>query len=83
MSKFDRQTIEARVKEILVSHLDVDENVIKPESILRDLDVDSLDVVEVVMQLEHDFEITITDQQADSMEGWKVSEICDLVERLA
>lgn len=56
-------TIE-KVKSILADQLEVSEEEIKPESVLiDDLGADSLDVVEIVMALEDEFEIEISDEE--------------------
>ena len=82
MKKFSREEIEKKVSEILADKLGVDENLVKPDSILaNDLGADSLDAVEIVMELEHEFDISITDSDMVAMALCKVSEICDLVEK--
>lgn len=56
-----------RVKEIIAEQLDVSEEVeITPEtSMMKDLDADSLDAVEIMMELEDEFEIEIPDEEAE------------------
>lgn len=56
-----------RVKEIIAEQLDVSEEVeITPEtSMMKDLDADSLDAVEIMMELEDEFEIEIPDEDAE------------------
>lgn len=57
--------IEAKVKEIIVDKLGVDEAEVTPEaSFTNDLGADSLDTVELIMDFEKAFEITIPDDQA-------------------
>jgi len=59
---------EAKVKEIIVEQLGVDEAQIKPEaSFIDDLGADSLDTVELVMAFEEKFEIEIPDEDAEKM----------------
>lgn len=57
-----------KVKAVIVEQLDVDEEVeITPEtSMMKDLDADSLDAVEIMMELEDEFEIEIPDEDAES-----------------
>lgn len=57
-----------RVKEIIAEQLDVSEEVvITPEtSMMKDLDADSLDAVEIMMELEDEFEIEIPDEDAEN-----------------
>jgi len=60
--------VEAKVKEIIVEQLGVDEGQIKPEaSFIDDLGADSLDTVELVMAFEEKFEIEIPDEDAEKM----------------
>ena len=60
--------IEAKVKEIIVEQLGVDEGQIKSESsFIDDLGADSLDTVELVMAFEEKFDIEIPDEDAEKM----------------
>ena len=56
-----------RVKAVIIEQLDVDEDVvITPEtSMMKDLDADSLDAVEIMMELEDEFDIEIPDEDAE------------------
>lgn len=57
-----------RVKEIIVEQLDVEEDSITMEASFRDdLEADSLDVVELVMELEDEFDIEIADEEAEKI----------------
>lgn len=60
--------IEERVKKVIAERLSVDEGEIKNESsFIDDLGADSLDLVELVMDLETEFDITIEDDQAEKI----------------
>ncbi len=60
--------IEERVKKVIAERLSVDEAEIKAEShFIDDLGADSLDLVELVMDLETEFDITIEDEQAEKI----------------
>ena len=60
--------VEAKVKEIIVEQLGVDEGQVSPEaSFIDDLGADSLDTVELVMAFEDKFEIEIPDEDAEKM----------------
>lgn len=60
--------VEAKVKEIIVEQLGVDEEQVNPEaSFIDDLGADSLDTVELVMAFEDKFEIEIPDEDAENM----------------
>ena len=57
--------IQNRVKAIIVDKLGVDESEVKPEATFtNELGADSLDTVELIMELEKEFNITIPDDQA-------------------
>ena len=58
--------IEAKVKSIIAEQLGVGEDEIKPESsFIEDLGADSLDIVELVMAMEEEFEVEIPDEEAE------------------
>ncbi|GAA0435581.1 MAG: acyl carrier protein [Bacillota bacterium] len=57
-----------RVKDIIVDRLDVEESKVTMEaSFKEDLEADSLDVVELVMELEDEFDMTIADEEAEKI----------------
>lgn len=57
-----------KVKDIVAEQLSVDADKVKPEaSFQNDLDADSLDVVEMVMALEEEFDIEIPDEAAEEI----------------
>ena len=58
-----------RVKAIIVEQLQVAaEDVVEDASFLGDLQADSLDIVELVMALEEEFEIEISDEDAEKIQ---------------
>ena len=58
-----------RVKKVIVEQLDVSEDEVTPEaSFVDDLGADSLDVVELVMGLEEEFDIEIPDEDAEKIQ---------------
>lgn len=60
--------IATKVKEIIVDKLGVDENSVNPEAnFANDLGADSLDTVELIMELEKEFDITIPDEEAEKI----------------
>ncbi len=60
--------IEAKVKEIIVEKLGVEESEVTLEaSFTNDLGADSLDTVELIMEFEKEFGITIPDDQAEKI----------------
>ncbi len=57
-----------KVKKILSDQFDVDEDSITPEtSIETDLGADSLDVVDLLMSIEDEFELEIPDEETDNI----------------
>jgi len=71
-------SIEEKVKEIIVQQLGVDAEKVSPEaSFVDDLGADSLDVVELVMAFEEEFEVEIPDEAAE-----KIGKVKDAVEFL-
>ena len=55
-----------KIKEIIVEQLCVDESAVKSEtSLMKDLEADSLDAVEIIMAIEDEFEIEIPDEDAE------------------
>ncbi|MEM9771377.1 MAG: acyl carrier protein [Cyanobacteria bacterium P01_D01_bin.73] len=74
MSTFDK------IKETVVEQLGAEADAVKPEaSFVDDLGADSLDVVEMVMALEEEFEIEIPDEEAEKLV--KVQDVVDYVEK--
>lgn len=62
-------TIEERVSNIVVDVLGVDESRVVPEARFRDdLEADSLDLVELIMQFEEEFGGEISDEDAQTIE---------------
>ena len=63
-----RDEIIKKVKEITSEQLGVDESQITPEAkFIDDLGADSLDTVELVMALEEEFNIEISDEEAEKL----------------
>ena len=61
-------TVLERVSKVVVDRLGVDESEVKLEASFRDdLGADSLDVVELVMELEDEFDMEISDEDAEKI----------------
>jgi acyl carrier protein len=61
-------SIEQKVKSIIAENLGVAEDEIKAtSSFIDDLGADSLDIVELVMQMEEEFEVEIPDEEAENI----------------
>ncbi len=65
---FDKETIEKKVKEMIVDSLGIDPEKINNESsFVDDLGADSLDTVELVMAFEEEFDVEIPDEDAEKL----------------
>jgi len=63
-----KDDITSKVKEITSEQLGVDESQITPEAkFVDDLGADSLDTVELVMALEEEFDLEISDEEAEKL----------------
>ena len=61
-------SLEPKVMKIIEEQLGVDPDRVKPESsFIDDLGADSLDIVELVMAMEEEFEIEIPDEDAEKL----------------
>jgi acyl carrier protein len=61
-------TVSERLKKIIVDQLGVDESeVVSSASFVEDLNADSLDLVELIMSLEEEFKLQISDEDAEKI----------------
>jgi acyl carrier protein len=61
-------SIEDKIKKIVAEKLSVDLDEVVPEaSFVDDLGADSLDLVELIMSMEEEFDIEISDEQAEKL----------------
>ena len=68
-----------RLKTIIVEQLGVDEEEVTPQaSFVEDLNADSLDLVELIMSLEEEFGMEISDEDAEKIQ--KVSDAVEFIE---
>lgn len=59
-----------KIKKIIAEQLQADEDAIKPEtSLMKDLEADSLDAVEIIMEIESEFGIEIPDEEAEKFQS--------------
>ncbi|MDZ7715394.1 MAG: acyl carrier protein [Balneolaceae bacterium] len=62
------QDVESKVKSIIVDKLGVDESeVVAEANFTNDLGADSLDTVELIMEFEKEFDISIPDEDAENI----------------
>jgi acyl carrier protein len=65
----DVEHIAQRLKEIIAEQLGISEDEITPEaSFVDDLGADSLDLVELIMALEEEFDMEISDEEAEKIQ---------------
>jgi acyl carrier protein len=65
-----------KIKEIIVEQLGVEPDIVTMEaSFIDDLDADSLDIVELIMALEEEFDMEIPDEEAE-----KISTVGDVID---
>ena len=61
-------SVEDKIKEIVADKLSVDSEKVTPEaSFMSDLAADSLDLVELIMSMEEEFDIEISDEAAEKL----------------
>jgi acyl carrier protein len=81
MKKFTREEIESGVREIIAKCMQLETDEVKNDDLMKeDIGCDSIDCVEIVIELEKEFDINIPDNEVDAAAGWTVSELCDYVE---
>ena len=69
------------VREILAHQLEIEpENIFMSTDILGDLGADSLDVVELIMAIEEEYDVVITDESVGNMTT--VGQIVDFLEKI-
>jgi acyl carrier protein len=56
-----------KIKSMIVEQLGVEEEAVTLETTFEDLDADSLDIVELIMALEEEFELEISDEEVEKI----------------
>lgn len=64
---FDKQDTMQRIRTIVAEKLSIEPQTISPQSTLQDLGADSLDMVEIIMNIEEEFGIQINDEEAEKL----------------
>lgn len=68
-----------KIKEIIVEQLGVDDSKVSMDThLMKDLEADSLDAVEIIMAIEEEYGIVIPDEEAEKFQ--KVSDLVGYVE---
>jgi len=62
-------SIESKVKNIISEQLEVSIDKLSPDTTFEDIDADSLDIVELVMALEEEFDMEISDQEIENIKS--------------
>lgn len=71
-------SVESKVKGIISEQLEVSVDKLSPETTFEDIDADSLDIVELVMALEEEFDMEISDQEIENIKS--VGDIIKFIE---
>ena len=83
MGHYDKKEIREKVCNILTGSLGVNEDAVEPTATLKyDLMADSLDAIEIAIQLEREFGVNITDYQINNMHNGTVEDLCDMIHEL-
>ena len=73
-----RETIDDVLREIIAKQAHLDPSVITPESVLSELGVTSLDLVELIMTIEDKYDVTIPVDAVEAWNGYKT--VANLIE---
>lgn len=58
-----------KIKDIIVEQLSVDESMVTMDTnLMKDLEADSLDAVEIIMAIEEEYDIEIPDEEAEKFQ---------------
>jgi len=80
MAEFERQDTAHKVLSIIAQKLSIKPDSINEHATLQDLGADSLAMVDIIMQLEEDFNIEINDEKAESLKN--VGDVINYVHEL-
>ena len=79
--KLSERTIVSKVRTILADVLMTDKwNIRRENTLVDDLGADSIDFVEIVLELEKAFGITIKDDETEHLNEWTVGDLYKFVE---
>ena len=71
-----------KVKEIIIEQLGLEATVeiLPTTSLVKDLEADSLDAVEIIMAIEDEFDVEIPDEKAEAFKN--IGDICSFVDEI-
>jgi len=72
-------SIEEQLKDIIANIVHVDKSIIKREGTFKEINADSLDIVQVLLNVEETFDIEIPDEDAEQFQNF--GDFVDYVER--
>lgn len=76
-----KDSLEPKIVEIIANQLSLRDEEIKPDSrFVEDLGADSLDIVELIMEMEEEFDIEIPDEQVEKMTT--VKDVTDYISKI-
>jgi acyl carrier protein len=72
-----RETMTEALRRLIAKQAHLDPSAVTPESVLSELGVTSLDLVEIIMTIEDEYDVTI---QVDAVEAWNnYKTVADLI----
>jgi len=73
------EEIKEKIKGVIIDKCGLSEEEIKDDSTLNSLGIDSLDVVEIVMEIEEEFDIAVPDTEAEKLANGTINEFATFV----
>lgn len=73
-------TLFAKIRAVVAGHLELDPERLTPETTFEEIEADSLDVVEIIMALEEEFDIEIPDEKVESVKS--LQQVVDFISEL-
>lgn len=73
-------TVFESVKNTIVEQCSVNEDIITNDATIENIGIDSLDVVDVIMALEDEYEIKIPDEDIEEIET--INDLVEIIEKL-
>lgn len=73
-------TLFAKIRAVVAGHLELDPEKLNPDTTFEEIEADSLDVVEIIMALEEEFDIEIPDEKVESVKS--LQQVVDFISEL-